>query len=525
MNNFSLHFPVLMVIVLILGAGLTPIIGFRRWGRSSLWTIFIISVSLLMCIFVASKVSSNGPLSYRLGGWEPLLGIEIYFDYLSLFAVVVLAIGLLIVVFSHKYLEKYIEERKRVSFYTLFLLIMAGMVGFVIAGDLFNFYIFVEIFSLASYALVALGKDRLAPMAAFKYLLMSGVASLSILLGIIFLYSLTGTLNMQAISKTLSLLHDNHVATLGLSLLVTGFAIKSALFPLHVWLPDAHSYAPSPVSAVLSGLFVKIGIIGMVRVVFGIYKITNFFKFEFFTEILLFLGCSGIFAGTIFALLQDDIKRMLAYSTIANMGYIVFGLSFFSYQGFADNGFVGALMHLLNHSLGKATLFLCAGTILYKTGTVRLSKLKGIAGEMPITMWCMALSILSILGFPPMAGFVSKWYIARGTIEAGKPILTFLFLSGSIFNATYYYKIINTFFFKKQETTADEGLLEIDDSLSESIVSQETQNISFQVTKRTQEAPWSMLVPMVVLSIASLMVGIFAYIPLRYVKLAISSFK
>ncbi len=525
MDNLSVHFPVLMVVILIFGAVITPIIGLWKKTWCWLWSISTIVVSWLMCVSLVSRVSLNGPISYRLGGRDPVLGVEIYFDYISIFALVILTIGLFIVIFSRRYVEKHVDERKVVPFYTLFLLIMASMVGFVEAGDLFNMYIFVEIFSLAAYALVALGKDRLAAMAAFKYLLVGGIASLCILFGLAFLYSLTGTLNIQAISKTLQILPVNQVVNFALALLITGFAIKSALFPLHVWLPDAHSYAPAPVSAVLSGLAVKIGILGIVRVMFSIYKITGFFRFQFFSELLMYLGCLGIFAGTIFALFQNDIKRMFAYSTITNMGYVVFGLCLFSSRGVIGDGLVGALIHLLNHSLGKATLFLCAGTIFYKTGTVKLSKLKGIASEMPITMWCMVISILSILGIPPLAGFVSKWYIAKGTIEAGRPVLTFLFLAGSIFNVTYYYKIVNTLFFKKQEAATDEGLLELDDSMSESVVSQGSNEVVSLGAKRAQEAPLTMLVPMVVLTIVSILAGIFAYIPLKYVNLAINSFK
>lgn len=525
MNNLSAHFPVLMVVVLVFGAVVTPIIGLWKKKWCSLWAILIIAVSLLMCLSIVSQVGLNGPISYRLGGRDPVLGVEIYFDYISVFAVVILAIGLLIAIFSHKYVENHVEERKVVSFYTLFLLIMVGMVGFVEAGDLFNLFIFVEVFSLAAYALVAMGKDRLSSMAAFKYLLVGGIASLFILFGLGFLYSLTGTLNIQAISRSLQMLPVNQIVNLALALLITGFAIKSALFPLHVWLPDAHSYAPSPVSAVLSGLAVKIGILGIVRVMFSIYKITGFFRFQFFSELLMYLGCLGIFAGTIFALFQNDIKRMFAYSTITNMGYVVFGLCLFSSKGVIGDGLVGALAHLVNHSLGKATLFLCAGAIFYKTGSVRLSKLKGIAGEMPITMWCMVISILSILGIPPLAGFVSKWYIAKGTIEAGRPVLTFLFLAGSIFNVTYYYKIINTFFFKKQEVASDEGLLEMDDSMAVSEVAQESTSTVAVGAKRAWEAPLTMLVPMVILTGASILAGVFAYIPLRYVNLAINFFK
>ncbi len=491
MAGISGHFPILIVVVPLMGAVLTPIIGYWRRKLCMPWAALVMLLTFVMTAFLGVRLSLHGPISYHLGSWEPPFGIEIYFDYVATLAFVMALFGFLVIIFSRRYVEKKLEEVKIPTHYTLLLLILAGMIGFVVTRDMFNLFVFLEIVSLSGYALIAIGGEKLTAMAAFKYLLVGAISSLSVLLGIAFLYSITGTLNMKDMSHMLTLTDATRVASVALALFIVGFAVKAAMFPLHIWLPDAHALAPSPVSALLSGLVVKTGIVGMIRVLFDVYRISGPLNYAPILNIMAWLAGITIVLGAFFAFFQNDIKMMFAYSTISNIGYIVMGLSLASYFGL-----IGGLIHVFNHALIKTTLFLCAGAIIYKTGHRKLADLQGIGRKMPITMGAIVIAAVSIVGIPPTAGFICKWFIILGTIEAGKPVLAGMLLLGSLFIVAYYVKIINAAFFREPV----HEITEVD------------------------EAPASMLVPIVILAIGCLLMGVFAYAPLTFIRPAVTAF-
>jgi multicomponent Na+:H+ antiporter subunit D len=314
---------------------------------------------------------------------------------------------------------------------------------------------------------------------------MGAISSLVILLGIGYLYSITGTLNMQDMHLRLQGTPYLKVASLAFSLLIVGFSVKAAIFPLHIWLPDAHAIAPCPVSALLSGLVVKIGIMGIIRTV-SIYGLHSVLNLNSFNSCMAWLGTISILVGAFFAFFQNDIKMMLAYSTISNIGYIVLGLGLANYYGL-----VGGIIHIFNHAVIKVTLFLCAGALIYRTGLRTLYDLRGIGRKMPITMACMTIAAIAITGIPPTNGFICKWLIAIGAVRAGKPLFAAVLLFGALFILAYYIKIINSAFFREP--------------------------VRKEVEEAT-EAPLSMLVPLVALATACLVFGILAYVPLAFIR-------
>jgi len=478
------HFPILVVVVPLAGAAFTPLLALWRKKACMLFATAVILLTTVISGFLMVRVLIDGPVSYHLGGWPPPWGIEIFLDQLSAGAFVIASLSLLIIIFSKRYVEKALEENKIPVYYTLVVLNVAGMIGFVVTGDMFNLFVFMEILSLSAYALVAIGGEKIAEMASFKYLLMGAISSLCILLSIALLYSVLGTLNMRDMAVRLQELSSLTVPGVALALFMVSFFVKAAVFPLHVWLPDAHAIAPSPISAILSGLVVKTGIVGILRVL-SIYRIYGgLFDLASLNFILSWVGAISIIIGAFFAFFQNDIKMMLAYSTISNIGYIILGIGLAS-----TNGLIGSIVHVFNHALIKVTLFLCAGAIIHKTGHRNLSELRGIGRRMPLTMAAMSIGILSIVGIPPTNGFVCKWYIVLGAIQARKFFFAATLLIGALLILGYYAKIINIAYFREPE-----------------------EEVTYD------EAPFSMLIPIGILAASCLLLGIFAFYPLKFIR-------
>ncbi len=479
---------VAIIIVPLTGAVLTPVIGGRSAGRTWVWVTGVMVATSAIAAALVERVARGGPFSAYLGGWEPPYGIELHFDEFSASVAVICLLGLLAVVFSRRYAEKELPPARVSAYYTLLLLNLTGMLGFVVTGDLFNLFVFMEILSLSGYALVAVSGERTAEMAAFKYLVMGAVSSLLVLFAIGLLYALTGSLNMADISARLSGAAEAP-AMLALALMTTGFMVKAALFPLHVWLPDAHAIAPSPVSAILSGLVVKTGLLGMIRV-YQIYYGARVLDLSSLNTVLVWLGAISIVMGAFFAIFQEDIKMMLAYSTISNIGYIVMGLGLAS-----QYGIIGATVHIFNHALIKATLFLGAGALIYRTGYRNLRDLRGVGRAMPFTTAAISVGAISIVGIPPTAGFLCKWYIALGAVQADHPVFGVALVFGALFIFVYYIRMVNSFYF--QEPVHPE-ILEVG------------------------EAPPSMLVPVLILAALCLVMGLLGRIPLSFIEPAVA---
>lgn len=482
--------PLLAVFLLVplAGAVLTPAISDADGHRAWPWALGTMTVTSVIAGLLIARVLDEGPFSYVVGGWTAPYGIELRFDEFSAAVAIICLIGMLAVVFSRHYAPKALYSRRIPYYYALLLLNITGLLGFTVTGDLFNLYVFMEILSLSGYALVAVSGEKTAEMAAFKYLVMGAISSLCVLFGIGLLYALTGSLNMADVTARLGgAPHAPLVTAFGAMTL--GFMVKAAIFPLHIWLPDAHAIAPSPVSAVLSGLVVKAGIIGMLRVYQMAYG-SQAVDFEGLNVVLTWLGAISIVMGAFFAIFQDDIKMMLAYSTISNIGYIVMGLGLAS-----TYSVIGASVHVFNHALIKATLFLGAGALIHQTGKRTLTDLAGIGRSMPLTTAAISIGAISIVGIPPTAGFLCKWYIALGALQAGRPFFAVALVFGALLIFVYYIRMVNAFYFR---TPRDPTILEV------------------------REAPATMLVPILLLATLCLVMGVLGRLPLTFIEPAVT---
>jgi multicomponent Na+:H+ antiporter subunit D len=413
--------PSLYIILPLLGAFLIPTAGHFMKGfqktLSSLILLFLIVYTIMQYVNEPGQIYTT-----RIGGWEAVngipIGIYLVFDGLSSFLLLTISlIGFLSVFYAISYMKSYTAEN---NFYALFCLMIAGMNGVVLSGDIFNIYVFLEIAVIASYALVAFGTEKRELEASFKYQVLGGIASLIILFAAGMLYWQTGTLNLGDISRVLKGQEQSLALILTEVMLITGFGLKAAMIPFHAWLPDAHSSAPSPISSMLSGVLIKaIGIYALVRIFFNMFELN-----QDISVVITVLGAISMVIGGVLAIGQWDLKRMLAYSSISQVGYIIIGVGI-GMLVIINNGketiaalaITGALFHLINHAVFKGLLFLNAGAIEYMTGTRDLKKLGGLASEMPVAATSSLGASLAISGIPPFNGFFSKLLIIIAAIQ------------------------------------------------------------------------------------------------------------
>jgi multicomponent Na+:H+ antiporter subunit D len=359
----------------------------------------------------------EAPFAYRVGSFPAPWGILLVLDGMSaLMLIIINVIGFLSVIYSLKYMTAYTAKPK---YFSLFLLMVAGMNGVVITGDLFNLFVFLEIASIASYALVGFGCEHEELEASFKYLILGEVASTAILFGIAFLYSMTGTLNMPDLARQLEVVGINRAVAFVIALFIMGFGLKASSVPFHAWLPDAHPSAPAPISAMLSGVVIKaLGVYAIARIMFDVIGPN-----AMVSSILMFLGVLSMVVGVLLALGQADFKRMLAYSSISQVGYITaaFGLGLNPNVGtvVSTMALFGGLYHLVNHAAFKSLLFLCSGAFEFRTGTRNRHEMGGLIRKMPVTGTACAIGSLSISGVPPFNGFWSKLIIIVALIKGG----------------------------------------------------------------------------------------------------------
>ena len=398
-----------LFVAIPLGAAFLTVLLARRWGWLADGLGLAATFLTMGMAFAALGLAQRGRTAaiHPVGGWDPPVGIAMVMDGLTLFLLVTVNIvAFLTALYAVNYMRAFTAKWQ---FYALFLLMLAGMNGVVVTGDLFNLYVFLEIAAVASYALVAFGTERHELEAAFKYAIMSTLGSLSVLLGIGILYSYTSTLNMADMAQALRGHEGAAIPTLAGVLFVTGFGLKAALVPFHAWLPDAHPSAPAPISAMLSGVFIKsLGVYALCRVVFNVLGMP-----EPLLSVLLALGALSMLVGVFLAVGQWDFKRLLAYHSISQIGYVVLGI------GLATPlGLVGGLFHLFNHSIFKSLLFLNAGAVEWATGTRDLRQMGGLRRRLPVTSGTTLVASMSIAGIPPFNGFWSKLIIILAAVEA-----------------------------------------------------------------------------------------------------------
>ncbi len=387
------------------------------------------------------------------------------------------------------------HEHKKERYYAFFLLAEGGCMGTIFAGDLLGLFLFFEFMALTTYVLIAHEETPVTMFAGAKYLYMTVGGGLSVFFGLLTMFYLTGSVTF---TRPGLITEPSGLATAAFAAFMIGFGLKAGMFPVHVWLPDAHPAAPSPVSAALSGIMLKTGIYGMIRVIFNVYS-PEFIKNANWDSVMLVIAAITILLGSAMALLQDDLKRRLAYSSIAQIGYIILGVFLLSEQGLT-----GGLYHLFTHAFMKGLLFLCAGAIIVQTGIRNISRMKGIGLKMPLTMIFFTIASLTMVGIPPFNGFISKWQLSMASLEAGQPLFVAILIISSLLNAAYYFPIVITAFFAADNNGSHASGHDEDHNEQPDLHVHEQHGDS-QTNGKTsllrQEAPWHMVIPMGILAV------------------------
>ena len=435
--------PALAVILPLLSAPLCLFI--RRSLFAWLFTVIASGLTMLVSIILLQQVMASGTIVYEMGGWSPPWGIEYRVDELNAYLLlIVTSVSTVVLLAAHTSIEKEIPEDRHTLFYVLYLLSLAGLLGVVTTGDAFNVFVFLEISSLAAYSLIALGVDRRALWAAFQYLIMGTIGATFILIGIGLMYQMTGTLNMEDLSRRLPEVAQTRTVFTAYAFIIVGVCLKIALFPLHRWLPNAYAYAPSVVTAVLAATSTKVAVYLLIRFTFSIFGISFSFTTVPLQTIFVILGLLGIFVASTTAIFQKNVKHLIAYSSVAQIGYMIVGFSIST-----TTGLMATLLHLFNHALMKSALFLALGAVMYRIGSVQLSQFQGLGRQMPFTMAAIVAGGLSLIGVPLTVGFVSKWYLVLAALENGWWPVAVLILLGSLLAIVYIWRIVEAAYFNE----------------------------------------------------------------------------
>jgi multicomponent Na+:H+ antiporter subunit D len=481
------QFPVLIVVTPLIFAFLVNIAGL--WNRKFCFPLALIALSA--CLFFAggildAVIRQGTPIHYYLGGWKPPWGIAYFIDHLNAYiAIIVAAIAVFVAIYSKRSIEREIPENKIPQLYTLFLLNVTGLLGITLTGDLFNLYVLLEIASFSAYALIAIGEEG-ALIASFRYVVMGTIGACLYLLGVGFIYSMTGSLNMVDVSHLLPPLYHSKAIILAFTFFVIGIGIKMALYPLHTWLPNAYTHAPSAVSALLAPTMTKVGCYVMIRIMFFVFEPRFSTTYLPVTTILGWMAVIALIVGSIYAIAQNDLKRMLAYSTVAQIGYIVLGIALAN-----KTGLIGSLLHVLAEAFTKGCLFLIAGAIMYRLGTRAIGQFRNLFWKMPFTMLAFVIAAFSMIGIPPTCGFFSKLYLLLGAVEAKAWIFVAALLVSVFLNIVYFFNVIKRAFFEPSEPAyAHDG------GAREGIT--------------IDEAPLSMLIPIWIMAFGIVLLGIFS---------------
>ena len=409
-----------------------------------MFTLLASAIAFIISILLLQQVMQTGTISYELGGWSPPWCIEYRIDKLNAFiALIISGVSTVVLVAAHTSIEKEIPQEKHTLFYILYLLSLTGMLGIVTTGDAFNVFVFLEISSLSAYSLIALGRDRRALWASFQYLIMGTIGATFILIGIGLMYQMTGTLNMVDLATRLPEVAETRTVTTAYVFFIVGVCLKLALFPLHLWLPNAYAHAPSIVTAFFAATSTKVAAYLLIRFTFSIFGVSFSFTTLPMEMVFLTLGLLGIFVASTVAIYQDNIKHVFAYSSVAQIGYMIVGFSMTTSAGLS-----AMLLHVFNHALMKGALFLALGAVMLRVGSTQLKDFQGLGRQMPLTMAAIVVGGLSLIGVPLTVGFVSKWYLVVAALEKGWWPVAGLVLLGSLLAVVYVWRIVETAYFK-----------------------------------------------------------------------------
>lgn len=470
------HISVLVVIVPLIAA---PFCMFLRNSTASwAWSTVICVVTFGLSIVLLQHVLSSGTIIYAQGNWAPPWGIAYLVDEVGAFVIlIVAAIAAITMPYAKQSIEREIPKERHYLAYCMFLLCLSGLLGMAATGDAFNLFVFLEVSSLSTYVLISLGNDRRALTAALRYLILGTLGATFYVIGIGLLYQMTGSLNMADLAELLPALRDTHTVQVALAFIVVGFGLKLALFPLHIWLPNAYTYAPSAVTVFLAATATKVAVYALIRIIFSVYGDIEPLETYGVRGVVIALAVVGMFAGSLLAIYQSNVKRLLAYSSVAQVGYMILGAAMGNAAGLA-----GGIIHMFNHALMKGGLFMAMGCVFYVVGSVKLEDMAGLGKRMPLTAAAFVAGGFSLIGVPLTVGFISKWYLVQGAFEAGWWHVALLIMLSSLLAVIYVWRVVEIMYFRS--APVGHG--------------------------KSEEAPMGLLIPMYVLIGASFWFGIDA---------------
>jgi len=438
----SQQYPALLVIVPLLSALVISAAGWINKRLCFPIAVAALGVAAYSCIGLLLRVLEEGAIVYRLGGWDPPMGIAYYVDHLNgLVLVVVSVVAFLNLIASKKSIELELPD-KTAPFYALYVLQVTGLLGIVATGDAFNLYVLLEITALSGYAMLAMGKDR-AQLSTLNYLYMGTIGACFYLLGVGYLYIVTGSLNMVDIANILPPLYESKAVLGAFIICLVGVWVKMAFFPLHAWLPNAYTHGPSAASSLIAPLVTKVMIYVMIRLILTVFTPEFAFNILAVSKPIVWLAVAAIFMGAILALAERNLKKMLTYIIVAEVGYMVGG----AWLG-NRTGMTGAILHIVNDALMTLCAFLVVSNIAYKLKGYAFDDLKGLVRKMPFTMGAFVIAALSIIGVPPTCGFFSKWYLISGAIQAGQYAFMVALLFSSLVNVVLFFRVIEICYYE-----------------------------------------------------------------------------
>ncbi|MDJ0832470.1 MAG: monovalent cation/H+ antiporter subunit D family protein [Gammaproteobacteria bacterium] len=445
MSSWTPHLPALQVVVPLMTAPLVVLMGDRRlaWAMTTAASL----CALAIAIALVGEVGEQGTMVYEMGSWAPPYGIALGVDAMSALLLLVVAgastLGLLAAATS---VSTEVEHQRQPHFYAAWLLALAGLSGILVTADAFNIFVFMEISSLSAYILIAGGPDRRALPAVFKYLAMGTIGATFYLIGVGLVYMMTGTLNLADMEQRLADVGDAEPILVAAGFITVGLALKAAIFPLHAWLPNAYTYAPNVVTVFLAACATKISIYVLIRFDFFVFQ-ANLTEHDWqFSYFLMPLAVLGILIASAVAIFESNLKRLLAWSSVAQIGYIILGASLISVTGLT-----ASMLHMFNHSIAKGTAFLALTCLALSISRLELKNIGGIAKQMPWTMAAFVVGGLSLIGVPGTAGFISKWYLISAALEMGDLALPLVavILIGSVMAVIYVWRVVETAYFAK----------------------------------------------------------------------------
>jgi len=441
MTQFLAQLPVLPIIIPLIAAPLTMLLPARALkGRIPyLFATLVSWIAFAASAAILHSVATAGPISYHMGDFAPPIGIEYRIDLANaLVLTLVSGVAALAFPFSYASIRAEIDDHQLSMFYAMALIAMVGLLGVVITGDAFNVFVFVEISSLSTYALVALGarRDRRALTASFNYLVMGTIGATFFVIGLGLLYQATGTLNMADLKIQLAG-RDNPMVEAGFAFILVGMGLKAAMFPMHLWMPNAYAHAPSAVAVFLAATSTKVAVYVIIRFTYTVIGADFDFAGAAFEYLIAPLAVMGMFFASIVAIFQDNLKRMLAYSSVGQIGYMLLGISFGTEQGLA-----ASLVHLFNHGLMKGALFMAAAAVAFRVGSETCDGFRGLARRMPWTAAAFIIAALSLVGVPGTIGFISKWQLLSAAFDSGRAWAGFLIVASSLLSVIYMGRVV-----------------------------------------------------------------------------------